>query len=123
MNPVQQDRRQKPRRKDGFYRFVQSVNFVSWLVLMGALVVFHFARPEMITGLQSYWGVQGRETWSQQHVEALITLLQVCLGLALVTMLMRWKRNRRRGDSYGVNLFILASISLVSLFTLNISVV
>lgn len=123
MNPVQQDRRRKPRRKDSFYRFVLSVNFVSWLLLVVALVVFHFARPEMVTGLQTYWGIAGRETWSQRHVDALIVLLQVCLGMALVTMLLRSKRNRRREDSYGVNLFILASISLVSLLTINVSVV
>ena len=44
------------------------------------------------------------------------------LNLALLTMLLRSRRNRRREDNYGVNLFILAGISMLSLFTLNVSV-
>ncbi|AYA63965.1 MULTISPECIES: hypothetical protein [unclassified Alteromonas] len=122
MNSQQPDRRRKPRDKDGFYQFVLTVNSVCWLVLIGALVVFHFARPEMVTGLQTYWGIEGRTTWSEEHVDALIMLLQLCLGMTLLTMLLRSRRNRRREDNYGVNLFILAGISMLSLFTLNVSV-
>lgn len=122
MNSQQPDRRRKPRDKDGFYQFVLTVNSVCWLVLIGALVVFHFARPEMVTGLQTYWGIEGRTTWSEEHVDALIMLLQLCLGMTLLTMLLRSSRNRRREDNYGVNLFILAGISMLSLFTLNVSV-
>ena len=122
MNSQQPDRRRKPRDKDGFYQFVLTVNSVCWLVLIGALVVFHFARPEMVTGLQTYWGIEGRTTWSEEHVDALIMLLQLCLGMTLLTMRLRSRRNRRREDNYGVNLFILAGISMLSLFTLNVSV-
>ena len=122
MNSQPPDRRRKPRDKDGFYQFVLTVNSVCWLVLIGALVVFHFARPEMVTGLQTYWGIEGRTTWSEEHVDALIMLLQLCLGMTLLTMLLRSRRNRRREDNYGVNLFILAGISMLSLFTLNVSV-
>ena len=122
MNSQQPDRRRKSRDKDGFYQFVLTVNSVCWLVLIGALVVFHFARPEMVTGLQTYWGIEGRATWSEEHVDALIMLLQLCLGMTLLTMLLRSRRNRRREDNYGVNLFILAGISMLSLFTLNVSV-
>ncbi|OFC69405.1 hypothetical protein [Alteromonas confluentis] len=122
MNSGHQDRRVIPRDKDGFYRFIVTVNFISWLVLIGALIVFHFARPEMVTGLQTYWGIEGRTTWSDEHVDMLVVLLQICLGMALVTMLLRSRRNRREADNYGVNLFILAGISMVSLVTLNVTV-
>lgn len=122
MNSDHHNRRVIPRDKDGFYRFVVTVNFVSWLVLIGALIVFHFARPEMITGLQTYWGIEGRTTWSDEHVDMLVVLLQVCLGMTLVTMLLRSRRNRREDDNYGVNLFILAGISVISLITLNATV-
>ena len=116
------DRRVIPRNKDGFYRFIVTVNFISWLVLIAALIAFHFARPEMITGLQTYWGIEGRTTWSQDHVDILVLLLQICLGMTLVTMLLRARRNRREEDNYGVNLFILAGISVISLVTLNATV-
>jgi hypothetical protein len=45
--------------------------------------------------------------------------LQVCLGLSLVSMILRLRRNRRKNDSFGINLFILASITIISLITLN----
>ncbi|QJR79807.1 hypothetical protein CA267_002885 [Alteromonas pelagimontana] len=83
------DRRNIPRSKDGFYRFVVGINFLGWGVLVAALIIFHFARPDFVTGLQAYWGMDGSEQWSQRYVDALILLLQACLTLSLVTMLLR----------------------------------
>ncbi|MBU2977443.1 hypothetical protein [Alteromonas sp. C1M14] len=122
VNPANQDRRQKPRGKDGLYRFIVTINLTCWLLLVCALVVFHFARPDFVSGVQNYWGVAGRTTWSAQHVNALIWLLQISLGLTLFTMLMRARRTRRQEDHYGINLFILAGISVISLLTLNLNV-
>ena len=117
-----EDRRKKSREKDTYYQVVITLNSLVWLALVVCLLLFHFARPEMVTGLQTYWGIEGRTTWSEEHVDALIMLLQLCLGMTLLTMLLRSRLNRRREDNYGVNLFILAGISMLSLFTLNVSV-
>lgn len=114
------DRRQIPRTKDGFYRAVVVANTLAWLTLVIALILFHFARPDFVSGVQQYWGLEGNTRWSQKYVEAMVTMLQICLGVSLVTMIMRARRNRRRDDNYGVNLFILAGISLISLLTLSI---
>lgn len=116
------DRRRKPRTEDSFYQLVVTINFIAWLLLIGALVVFHFARPDFITGVQNYWGIEGREEWSQYYVAALMNMLKICLGTSLLTMVLRARRNRRRGDNFGVNLFILTGISLLSLFTLSVTV-
>lgn len=120
--PNQADRRKKPRSQDTLFRLVVGLNILSWAVLVASLIVFHFARPDFISGVQAYWGVEGRSHWSQQHVDSLITLLQVCLVSTLVSLILRSKRNRRKNDAYGINLFILAGISLVSLVTLTLNV-
>lgn len=116
------ERRQIPRTKDGFYRAVLVANALAWLILIIALILFHFARPDFVSGVQQYWGLEGDTQWSQKYVDAMIAMLQVCLGVSLMTMIMRARRNRRRDDNYGVNLFILAGISLISLLTLTIQV-
>ncbi|WP_414830365.1 hypothetical protein [Alteromonas sp. H39] len=116
------ERRQIPRTQDGFYRAVLVANALAWLILVIALILFHFARPDFVSGVQQYWGVEGDTQWSQAYVDAMIAMLQICLGVSLLTMIMRARRNRRRDDNYGVNLFILAGISLISLLTLTINV-
>lgn len=113
------ERRKKSREQDNYYKVVVVLNTLAWCSLMVCLVVFHLARPEMVSGVQQFWGIQGRTAWSADHVNALITLLQVALITSLVTMIMRSRRNRRKEDRYGVNLFILAVISTASLLTLN----
>ncbi|MCW8107871.1 hypothetical protein OPS25_05085 [Alteromonas ponticola] len=116
------DRRHKPKYKDGLYRLIIIINSLAWGILVAALITFHFARPEFVSGVQEYWGLEASTGWSREHVTRLFTLLQLCLGLSLVTMLLRARRTRRRNDYYGINLFILVGISAVSLFTLYINV-
>jgi hypothetical protein len=113
------ERRQKPRQQDGLYRFILILNGAAWCALVVSLVLFHFARPEMVTGVQQFWGLESRSGWSPQYVSGLLLLLQACLGLSLFAMILRAKRSRRRGDQYGVNLFILAGITSASLVTLT----
>ncbi|NMH59376.1 hypothetical protein [Alteromonas ponticola] len=116
------ERRHKPKTKDGFYRLITIINALAWAILVAALITFHFARPEFVSGVQEYWGVEASTGWSSEHVTRLFALLQLCLGLSLVTMLLRARRTRRRNDYYGINLFILVGICAISLFTLTIHV-
>lgn len=114
-----QERRRKSREQDTYYRVVVTLNSLAWLSLIICLVLFHFARPEMVSGVQQFWGIEGRTSWSPAYIEALVSLLQACLLTSLLTMFLRSRRNRRKSDRYGVNLFILTGISSLSLVTLN----
>lgn len=112
------DRRQIPASKEPLFRIMVILNIVAWFSLLAALILFHYARPEFISGVQKFWGVEGRIYWSEDHIDGLLATLQVCLGLSLVSMLLRLRRNRRKTDSFGVNLFILAAITIISLITI-----
>nr|WP_136251987.1 hypothetical protein [Ningiella ruwaisensis] len=118
LSKVRRERRVIARERDAFYRLVIGLNAVGWLTLVMALVVFHYARPEFITGVQQYWNIEGREVWSQHHLERLLLLLQLCLALSLISIVLRARRNRRSSDRFGFNLIILSVISLVSLFSI-----
>ena len=112
------DRRQTPVSKEPLFRIMVILNIVAWFSLLAALILFHYARPEFISGVQKFWGVEGRIYWSEAHIDGLLVTLQICLGLSLVSMLLRLRRNRRKTDSFGINLFILAAITILSLITI-----
>jgi hypothetical protein len=115
------ERRKISRSQDIFYQCVLGLNALAWLLLAGSLIVFHYARPEFIAGVQNYWGVEGRDFWSQSHLESLLILLQGCLGLSLIVFVLRAKRNRRKSDPFAINLLVLCLISTLSLATLYVS--
>ncbi|GGW75062.1 hypothetical protein [Alteromonas halophila] len=116
---TQSDRRQLPRRQDMVYRGVITLNVIAWLMLVVALILFHFARPDFVSGVQQYWGIEGDTAWSQGYLTALQGTLLVCVGLTLLSMILRRHRTRRQADRFGANLFILALLAAISLIMIN----
>lgn len=112
------ERRSTPRSQTPFYKVMLALNIVGWVGMVVVLVLFHYARPDFISGVQQYWGIKGNTTWSESHLSAMTIMLQVCLIVTLVSIIMRARRNRRRSDSFGINLFILLAIAGISLITL-----
>lgn len=112
------ERRKKQRGKDIFFIIVVGLNIISWALLVTALFFLHYARPEFITGVQKYWGVEGREYWSEEHLSHLLTFLQFCLVTTLVSIVLRTRRTRRKSDHFGYNLIALLLISIISLLTI-----
>jgi hypothetical protein len=115
------DRRKLLASKEFLFRLMVILNISAWISLVVALVLFHYARPEFISGVQKFWGIEGRVYWSKEHVSGLLTTLQVCLGLSLVSMVLRFRRNKRKADNFGVNLFILVTLAAISLVTIYTS--
>lgn len=116
------DRRKKSRKKDLFYQVVVALNVLAWAFLISSLILFHYARPEFITGVQNYWGIEGREFWSEDKLAHLLTVLQICLVVTVITIGLRSRRNRRKTDRFGVNILILLVISVTSLVTIYMAV-
>ena len=112
------ERRSTPRSQTPFYKVMLALNIVGWVGMVVVLVLFHYARPDFISGVQQYWGIEGDTTWSESHLSAMTIMLQVCLIVTLVSIIMRARRNRRRSDSFGINLLILFAIVGISLITL-----
>jgi uncharacterized membrane protein YqjE len=77
--------------------------------------VFHYARPELISGVQEYWGVEGRENWSMTLSFYLMFLLSISTFMSLVVLILKRKRSRRRNDYMGINIVILFIIAASSL--------
>lgn len=112
------ERRSTPRTQTPLFKVMLTLNVIGWLSLVVALILFHFARPDFISGVQSYWGVEGKNSWSPEYVRAMLGVLQLGLGVSLVSIVIRARRSRRRGDTFGSNLIVLAVIAAVCLITL-----
>ena len=111
-----ENRRKTPRSHDKFYQIVLGLNIFAWVVFIAALIVFHYARPELISGVQEYWGVEGRQDWSFSLSYYLLGLLAICTSLSLGVLILRKYRNRRESDYFGINVVILLLISITVLF-------
>ncbi|WP_240612691.1 hypothetical protein [Alteromonas flava] len=116
------DRRERPRTEDRIYRLALGLNLLCWLGLVGALVLFHYARPELVTGVQEYLGLTVREDWSAELVSWLNWLLQLCLLLSLLSVWLGQRRSRRATDSIGISFIVLILIVVISFITLQITV-
>lgn len=110
-----ENRRIAPRSGDKFYQLVNVLNLLAWVIFVAAMVVFHYARPELISGVQAYWGVDGREDWSTTLSFYLVVLLSVCTLLGFTLVVMKRQRSRRKNDFFGINLTILLVIAVSSL--------
>jgi heme/copper-type cytochrome/quinol oxidase subunit 2 len=114
-----QKRRKSPRENDKHFQCMVFINVLGWFVFIGALIVFHDARPEFVTGLQAFWGVEGRQEWSKTLTMYLVGLLSLCVIISVIVLFMKRRRNRREKDYFGINGYVLmmtAASSLVILY-------
>jgi hypothetical protein len=116
--PSKSNRRRLPREDDKFFQTMVLVNVLGWFVFIGALLVFHNARPEFVSGVQAFWGIQGRQDWSETLSIYLIGLLASCVVISFAVIIMKRQRNRRERDPFGINGYVLMITAVSSLVIL-----
>lgn len=106
------DRRQGP---DLIRQLFSWMAILAWLVFIVAIVLIHYARPELDTGLVRYWQLDIRQDWHPQLTLWLHYLLWVTAGLSGVSLVFNRLRARRKEDRLHFNLvlLLLTSIALV----------
>ena len=118
-NHNSENRRKLPREQDRFFQCMVGVNVLGWFSFLAALLVFHDARPELVTGVQAFWGIEGREEWSKTLSIYLVGFLVACVVLSVIVLIMKRQRNRREKDHFGINGYVLmlaAASSLIILY-------
>ncbi len=107
----------KDRRKsaDWVSVTINTLNIVSWFVLLVALIIFHYARPEMEYFVYQLveQQVQVRTSWLTELKTWLELTLYFCLTLGVSTILLNQTRLKRRTDRQRYNVYMLVLISLV----------
>lgn len=112
------NRRKSPRENDRFYQSMVFINVLGWFVFIGALLVFHDARPEFVSGVQAFWGIEGRQEWSKTLTMYLVGLLSLCVIISVTVLVMKRRRNRRDKDYFGINGYVLMVTAVSSLIIL-----
>jgi heme/copper-type cytochrome/quinol oxidase subunit 2 len=112
------NRRKLTRENDKFFQTMVFINVLGWFVFIGALLVFHDARPEFVSGVQAFWGIEGRQEWSKTLTMYLVGLLSVCVIISVTVLLMKRRRNRRDKDYFGINGYVLMVTAVSSLIIL-----
>ena len=80
---------------------------IAWLLFVLALVVAHYARPEMDTGLVRYWGIEVRTDWRPKLTLYLQYMLWATAIISGISLLLNYLRSRRRNDHLHLNIILL----------------
>jgi heme/copper-type cytochrome/quinol oxidase subunit 2 len=112
------NRRKSSRENDRFFQCMVFINVLGWFVFIGALLVFHDARPEFVSGVQAFWGIEGRQEWSKTLTMYLVGLLSLCVLISVTVLVMKRRRNRRDKDHFGINGYVLMVTAVSSLIIL-----
>lgn len=113
------------RRRQGADWQVQLLRLLalaSWLLYIVALLLFHYARPEMDSGIARYYGVEIRHHWDPFYSNSLLYVVWCSCLFSLLSLFLGVKRSRRSSDNRRYNLTLLVLVTLASgiLFTYKI---
>lgn len=109
------NRRKTQRENDKLFQIIVGINVFGWFTFIAALLVFHYARPEFISGVQAFWGVTGRQEWSSSLIFYLFGLLVTCVAISVTVLILKRLRNRREKDYFGINGYVLLFVASASL--------
>ncbi|KKO46452.1 hypothetical protein WG68_03770 [Arsukibacterium ikkense] len=98
------ERREGP---DLLCRAFKYLAITAWLLFFVALVVSHYARPEMDSGLVRYLGLDIRDYWRPRLTFWLVYLLWGCVLVSVASLLLNRLRLKRRGDHLHFNIILL----------------
>lgn len=98
------ERREGP---DLLCRAFKYLAIAAWLLFLAALIVSHYARPEMDSGLVRYLGLDIRDYWRPRLTLWLVYLLWCSVVVSVASLLLNKMRLKRRGDHLHFNIILL----------------
>lgn len=109
--PEKYERRQGP---DVICRAFSWLAVLGWLLFLVAMIIAHYAKPEMDTGLVRYWGIEIRDEWHPMLTDLLQYFLTFAALLSGLSLALNRLRLRRRSDHLHFNIVLLL-VSCLSL--------
>ena len=91
---------------------------LAWLLFLIALVLFHYARPEIEIGLMRYFNLPLGSEWLFELKSLFLYTLWACCGLTAINVAVNLFFQRRRTDHIWFNGILLLTICVVSLLFL-----
>jgi hypothetical protein len=95
-------------------RILAWLAIISWLIFIVALVVFHYGRPEQSYGVLQYFGIIVRADWIPDLRHWYQSLLRICCGLSLVSLLVNHSRVKTKNRvRFNTVLLLLVTLTLL----------
>ena len=107
----------KDRRKgaDWIDVSINVFNIVAWVVFVIALVIFHYARPELEYVYYQYISEQVtvRTHWQSSLKTWLLMTLYICAGISATTLVINKFRLKRKSDRQRYGMYMLVVVCIV----------
>lgn len=90
-------------------------NIVAWIVFVIALVIFHYARPELEYVYYQYISenVSVRTHWQSELKNWLLTTLYICTAISAITLVVNNFRLKRKSDRQRYGMYMLTVVCIV----------
>ncbi|MFY8349493.1 hypothetical protein AAEU29_03010 [Pseudoalteromonas sp. SSM20] len=108
------------RRKNKSVRqfVIHALSITAWFFFILALIMFHYARPELEYGVIRYFGMEYRDHWLVTPRNLLILFLILTGIMSSISLFVRQHYNRRSQDSIGVNQISLLIVCIICLLVI-----
>lgn len=105
---------------DPLSKFVNVLNLISWVVFVAALMLFHYARPEVMYYTAMFHDVPIRTEWVTSLRYWMMLTLYFNVSLSVITLLINQTRCKRATDHRRYNLVFLILIVATFLFATKV---
>jgi len=112
------EKKRSERRKgpDALTKSIRWLGVAGWSIMSIILFLIDRAKPDFAPWLDTRRGVKVRKYWDQDILSNLDFLIIACLCVTLLGIYLNAKRNRRKADSFRINLIILSVMSIFGIF-------
>ncbi|MEJ2200915.1 MAG: hypothetical protein P8X63_07865 [Desulfuromonadaceae bacterium] len=97
------ERRQGP---DFWVRFIRWMAVTVWALMLIALFLVGWAKPQIATFFDRYYHLTLRSSWDMELAKYIFYCMIGGLSLSISGLVANHRRHRRRGDEYLVSLFL-----------------
>ncbi|OHB25696.1 MAG: hypothetical protein A2X84_03440 [Desulfuromonadaceae bacterium GWC2_58_13] len=107
------NRRAAPERRQGpdcWNRAMHWIAVTIWGLMLTALLIVGWAKPQVETFFDRYYQLALRSTWDMDLAKYIFYCMTTGLLLSLIGLTINQRRHRRRDDEYLVSLILSAAI-------------
>lgn len=107
LRKIPPDRRQGP---DFWTQAIRWMAIVVWALMLAALFILGWAKPQVETFFDRYYNLSLRSTWNMDLAQYIFFCMVAGFLLSAFGLVINRKRHRREGDEYLVSLVLAATI-------------
>jgi len=97
---------------------IHALSITAWFFFILALIMFHYARPELEYGVIRYFGMEYRDHWLVTPRNLLILFLMLTGIMSSISLIVRGQYDSRSENGVGVNQISLLIVCIICLLVI-----